>query len=432
MTLSPNGYIPRIIDTKIARYLQTFGAISIEGPKWCGKTWTSLNHANSVFYLMDPANNYSNRELARINPALMLDGDYPRAIDEWQEVPGIWDAVRFRVDQQPEAGSFILTGSATPPSESYRHSGVGRMALIKMSPMTLFESGDSTGEISFASILNAEPIPSILTNIDLPDLIDLTIRGGWPQTLKLSLQAAADVSSEYINVLTRNELFDDNNPRRDPDRLRRFLRSLARNNATLANDSILAADVGVIGATEQAAKEPSLTRNTVKAYIDDLRKIFVIDEIPAWDANLRSRSRLRKTPKRIFCDPSLAVQALSANRESLLTDLNTYGFLFENLVLRDLSVYATAADASLYHYRDNSGLEADAIIEHADGAWSAFEVKLGAHRVDAAATSLLRLRDKIVAGGAEPPRSLAVITGGGIGQLRDDGVYVVPINALRP
>jgi len=431
VSLQKNGYIDRIIDTKIEEYLSLFGAILIEGPKWCGKTWTSLNHGNSVTYIMDPAGNYSNRTLAQLNPALVLSGNAPLVIDEWQEVPGIWDAVRFDIDQNPGRGKYILTGSVLPPKNSYRHSGAGRIAVIKMRPMTLFESMDSPGKVSIGSIFNNEKFEPFMANIDLPHLIDITIRGGWPETLKLPVAKAGSVAAEYINAVVKNQLFRDDQPKRDQAKLHKLLRSLARNNATMASAKTLSADIEGAEKQVQAAEEISVSRDSVSDYLKSLGEIFIIEEIPPWNPEVRSKMIMRQAPKRIFSDPSLAISALGMSRERLMKDLKTFGFMFENLCLRDLAVYAGFYGGSLFHYHDNSELEVDAIVEMPDGAWGAFEIKLGEGQVEAAAKTLLRLRDKIVSAGAGSPACLAIITGGGIARIRDDGIYVLPINILR-
>jgi len=425
------GYIPRIIDEKIDEYLKTFGAVCIEGPKWCGKTWTSLNHANSVTYIMDPAGNYSNRTLARINPALVLPGDAPHLIDEWQMVPGIWDAIRFDIDQNPGYGKYLLTGSALPPYDKYAHSGTGRIASIRMRPMTLFESMDSTGMISLGAIFAKEKFKPFMANIDLFQLIDITIRGGWPETLKLPIKKAGSVAAEYINAVVKNELFRDDQSKRDQIKLRKLLRSLARNNATTASIKTLSMDTDGTERQFQNEKEIHISRDSVTEYIKSLTEIFVIEEIPPWNPEIRSKAIMRQASKRIFSDPSLAVAALGANRERLAQDLKTFGFMFENLCLRDLAVYAGFYGGNIFHYHDNSELEIDAIVEMPDGAWGAFEVKLGEDQVETAANTLLRMSDKMVTAGAEPPACLVVITGGGIARLRDDGIYVLPVNAIR-
>ena len=430
MTIRKTGYLPRIIDNKIEEYLEVFGALSIEGPKWCGKTWTSLNHANSVNYIMDPAGGYSNRERARLNPALALEGKAPHLIDEWQEVPGIWDAVRFDVDKEHSAGKYILTGSVSPPRGEYSHSGTGRFALIRMRPMSLFESGDSLGIISFGALFQGERFEPFSADIDLKRLVDITVRGGWPEALSIPVRSAMLMSAEYLNLISKNEMFRSSDKRRNTAKLGKLLRAVARNNATTVNLSTLSLDSDP--EQKQSEDEIKISRQTTTEYLDDLKRIYVTEDIPGWLPEIRSKTRIRMAPKMIYADPSLAVAALGLNSDRLLHDLNTYGFMFENLCLRDISVYAENIDATVYHYRDNSGLEADAIVEMPDGAWGAFEIILGEHQVEAASASLRRLRDKMVASGAEPPACLCVITGGGFGRLRDDGTYVIPINALKP
>ena len=431
MSLQKPGYIRRIIDTKIEDYLQLFGAISIEGPKWCGKTWTALTHANSVVYIMDPADNYNSKTLARLNPALVLPGAAPHMIDEWQEVPGIWDAVRFDIDQNPGHGKYILTGSVLPPQGSYMHSGAGRIATIQMRPMTLYESGDSSGEISLQAILNNEEIKPFMVSLDFLRLINITIRGGWPETLTLPIEKSSSVATEYINAVVRSEFFHEEQSKRNQLKLRKLIRSLARNNATTVNIGTLTMDVDGSDRLSQSGEDIEISRHSVVEYVKDLIRIHVIEEIPAWNPEIRSTTIMRKAPKRVFTDPSLAIAALGADRDRMLQDLKTFGFMFENLCLRDLAVYAGHYGGSLFHYRDNSELEVDAIIELPNGTWGAFEIKLGEDKVESAAGALLRMRDKVVSAGTPPPACLAVITGGSIARRRDDGVYVLPINTLR-
>jgi len=431
MALKQDGYKPRLIDKKLSEYLKLFGAVSVEGPKWCGKTWTSLYHANSVSYIMDPAGNYSNRTRAELNPSLVLDGKTPRVIDEWQEVPGIWDAVRFDVDRVPGFGKYILTGSVTPPRESYRHSGAGRIAIVRMRPMTLYESGDSTGAVSFASLFSGKKIKPFAADIDLARLIDITIRGGWPQTLAVPIKKAGSVSAEYINALLKNDLFNGAFSKRDTAKLYVLLLSLARNNATTVTESTLTGDIDGERRKGQSGDEVILSRNSVMEYIADLKRIFVIEDIPGWNPGIRSKTRIRMSAKTMFADPSLAIAALGIGRRQLFDDLNTFGFMFENLCLRDLSAYTEFYGGSLYHYRDNSNLEVDAIAEMKDGSWGAFEIKLGENQADAAAQTLLRLKNKMTNNGAVEPSCLAVISGGGLGRKRNDGVYVIPVNALK-
>jgi len=431
MSLRKKKYIARITDAKIKEYLEIFGAILIEGPKWCGKTWTALNHAESAIYIMDPAGNYSNRTLARLNPINILSGTKPRVIDEWQEVPGIWDAVRFDIDQNPSFGKYILTGSSLPPQDSYMHSGTGRIATIQMRPMTLYESADSSGEISFETVFRNAEFEPFQSNMDILHLIDITIRGGWPETLKLPIERAGKVATEYINAVVRNEFFLEAVSKRNHAKLRKLIRSLARNNSTTASIKTLSMDLDGSERGHQNEADVAISRHTVSETLKSLKEIFVIEEIPAWSPDIRSTVIMRQAPKRIFTDPSLAIAALGIERKRLLHDLNTFGFMFENLCLRDLAVYADFYGGNIYHYHDNSELEVDAIVEMQDGSWGAFEIKLGEEQVESAAKTLKRMRDKMTAGGVSPPKCLAIITGGGIAQKRSDGVYVLPINALK-
>ena len=432
MSLRKNGYLDRIIDAKINKYLELFGAILIEGPKWCGKTWTSLNHANSATYIMDPADNYSNKVLAQINPSLILSGDPPHLIDEWQEVPGIWDAVRFDIDQNPGFGKYFLTGSVSPPHDSYLHSGAGRIATIQMRPMTLYESMDSTGNISLEGLFNKELFEPFSAHLDLVHLINITVRGGWPETLKLPINEAGSVATEYINAIVKNEMFRENQAQRNQAKLRKLLRSLARNNATTASLKTLQTDTDNADRQAQSKEDVLISRASVTEYLGNLKEIFVIEEIPPWNPEIRSKTIMRQSSKRIYSDPSLAIAAIGTSGERLLRDLKTFGFMFENLCLRDLAVYAGFHGGSIYHYHDNSELEVDTIIEMPDGAWGAFEIKLGEVQIESAAKTLLRLKDKTVSAGSVPPVCLAVITGGGIARVRNDGVIVVPINTLKP
>ncbi|MCL2221371.1 MAG: DUF4143 domain-containing protein [Oscillospiraceae bacterium] len=431
MSMRKKEYIERVADSKIKEYLELFGAILIEGPKWCGKTWTALNHASSAVYIMDPTGNYSNRTLARLNPAHILSGEKPRVIDEWQEVPGIWDAVRFDIDQNPAFGKYILTGSSLPPQDSYLHSGTGRIATIQMRPMTLSESNDSSSAISFGAIFKNEKFEPFAAHIDILHLIDVTIRGGWPETLKLPSNKAGKVAIEYINAVVRNEFFLETVSRKNQAKLRKLLRSLARNNSTTASIKTLSMDIDGSERASQSGEDLTISRHTVVETLKSLKEIFVIEEIPAWSPKIRSKAIMRQAPKRIFTDPSLAIAALGVSRERLLQDLGTFGFMFENLCLRDLAVYAGFYGGNIYHYHDNSELEVDAIVEMPDGSWGAFEIKLGDAQVESAAAALKRMRDKMTAGGVPPPECLAVITSGGIAQKRTDGVYVLPINAMK-
>jgi len=424
MTLKKDGYKTRVVDEKIERYLHIFGALLIEGPKWCGKTWTALAHSKTVRYIMNPSAGVNYKETARTDPSLLLTGEEPILIDEWQEAPNLWDAVRFEVDQSNTRGRFILTGSTKPRISDVAHSGAGRIARIRMRPMSLFETGVSTGNVSLTDILAGNDIKPSVNEIGLMELIEITCRGGWPANLHIPKDDAMEIPKQYIEAIAQTDMSQIDDVRRDPERVKKLLRSFARNNSTPVANSTLLNDLLENG--------ESFSPNTISSYVSALSRLFIIDEIPGWDPGIRSRARIRTSPKRLFSDPSLAVAALRIGPENLKFDLNTFGFLFENLCIRDLLIYADYSDGSVYHYRDSNSYEADAIIESKGGNWSAFEIKLGEHRVNEGAASLLALKNKIMADGGKPPASLCVITGGGLAYRRDDGVYNIPINALSP
>ncbi|MDR0958744.1 MAG: DUF4143 domain-containing protein [Propionibacteriaceae bacterium] len=425
MTLRPPQYRPRLLDPVISRLLASVGAVSVEGPRWCGKTWASLNQAESAFFVADPAGGFRNREVAQLDPSAVLDGASPRVIDEWQEAPGLWDAVRFTVDQRPGKGHFILTGSSTPADDAVIHSGAGRIARIRMRPMTLPESGDAKTQVSLSDLLTGEkPIPTAMGTFTLTQIADLVVRGGWPGTLSLGPDQAAQVLETYLEASARTDISTIDTSRRDPAKMTALIRSLARNTATTATQATLRRDMA-------NHFDATLSETTLRHYLAILHRLYLIEEIPAWEPALRSPIRLRQSPKRILADPSLAAVALSATPEHLIAEPKTLGFLFENLVLRDLLVYAHVLGGSLHHYRDSTDLEADAILTLPQGDWAAFEIKLGHPQIDNAAATLLRLAEKITAAGHRPPRALAVIVGtGAFSHVRDDGVTVIPIDAL--
>ncbi|MDR3147346.1 MAG: DUF4143 domain-containing protein [Treponema sp.] len=424
MALTEEGYLPRLVDGKIARYIKLFGALSIEGPKWCGKTWTALNHANSVVYILDPANEYANREAARLNPASILEGRDPLLIDEWQEVPGIWDAVRFAADRTKQKGLFLLTGSATPRDSAFVHSGAGRIARIRMRSMSLFESGISQGSVSLQQLFDgAATIPGTRSKLTQDTLIDLLIRGGWPGNIGVSGEDAGILPQQYIEALAGTDISHADNKRRNPQLVLLLLAALARVTATPALNNTITADI--------QARFGDITRQTVSDYLSSLARLYVIDEIPQWFPELRDKLRLRKTPKRILTDPSIAVSALKARAGDLKRDPRTLGALFENLCLRDLLIYADAADAKLSHYRDGNGLEVDVILEQGT-TWAALEIKLSAHRIEEGVRALTRLSAKVQAKGAPPPAFLGVITSGGPSYTREDGIHIIPVDCLGP
>ncbi len=421
------GYMPRIIDREVEEYLSAFGAVCVEGPKWCGKTWTSSYHCDSEIYLGDPADNFQNRELAELSPELVLDGDTPRLIDEWQEVPSIWDAVRYRVDQNPKKGQFILTGSATPVHKGILHSGAGRIARLRMRPMSLYESGDSEGSVSLEGLCHGELAPCMTKEVTLQKLTELIVRGGWPGSLGLSMKQAALLPKKYLDAVIADDAYRIDGIKRDVSKMRLLLRSLARNESTTASNRTLARDV-------KAVDDEDIDINTVASYLDIFRRLFLLEDQPPFATEIRSSVRLKQAEKRHFVDPSLACALLQVTPDALLRNLQTFGFLFEALCERDLRIYAESFGANLYHYQDYTGREVDAVIEMPDGTWCAFEIKLGANQIDTAASGLLELQKQMKADPkGTPPTVLCVLCGlTNAAYQREDGVLVVPITELKP
>ena len=421
-----DGYKPRLIDSRIDTYLKTFGAVCVEGPKWCGKTWTSAAHANSEIFIGDPSGNFQNRQLAQMSPALVLEGDSPRLIDEWQEVPAIWDAVRYTVDQSPEKGQFILTGSATPNHKGIMHSGAGRIGKLHMRPMSLYESGISKGTVSLSALCSDSLDSAMTGEVDIRQIIECIVRGGWPANLDIPIDQAALLGGQYLDAIINDDAFRIDGIKRDTHKMRLLIRSLARNESTTVTNKKLKNDI-------KEVDDEDIDAETIAAYLDVFERLFLIDNQPPFAAKIRSSVRVKQAEKRHFADPSLACAALGLTPDMLLGDLETLGFLFEALCERDLRIYAECFGASLYHYQDYSGREIDAVLALPDGSWAAFEIKLGANQIDAAAASLLKLRDEIASeDGGIPPRVLCVICGlSNAAYRRPDGVYVVPVTALR-
>lgn len=420
------NYMPRIIDNTIQKYLKTFGAVCIEGPKWCGKTWTSLYHSNSKILLGDPSGNFQNRQLAELSPSLILNGEKPRLIDEWQEVPPIWDAVRHQVDQSTQKGQYILTGSATPNHKGILHSGAGRIAKLHMRPMSLYESKDSSGTVSLEALCHGKLTPTMTGEVDLNKIIQLIIRGGWPGSLSLTVDQASLLPAEYLNAVIDDDVFRIDGIKRNTTKMRLLLRSLARNESTTVTNKTLKNDIKEID-------DEDIDVETVKEYLDIFERLFITDNQPPFSTGVRSSVRVKQAVKRHFSDPSLACSLLKVTPSSLLGDLETLGFLFESLCERDLKIYAESFGASLYHYQDYQNREIDAVIELSDGQWCAFEIKLGANQIDGAAESLLNIKRSIENDPkGKPPAILCVLCGlTNAAYQRPDGVYVVPITALK-
>lgn len=419
-------YKPRIIDHQMEEYLSAFSAICVEGPKWCGKTWTSSYHSKSEIYIGDPAGNFQNRQLAELSPALVLEGETPRLIDEWQEVPPLWDAVRYKVDQTAQKGQFILTGSATPNHKGILHSGAGRIARLRMRPMSLWESGDSSGKVSLKQLCQGKVTPAMTGEVDLKKLIELIIRGGWPGSLGLTLEHAALLPAQYLDAVIDDDVYRMDGVKRDTQKMRLLLRSLARNESTTVTNKTLMKDI-------KAVDDEDIDGNTVAAYLDIFKRLFITDNQPPFSSSIRSSVRVKQAEKRHFADPSLACALLKATPASLLGDLETLGFLFEALCERDLRIYAEAFGAQLYHYQDYKNQEIDAVVELPDGQWCAFEIKLGANQIDAAAVNLLEIKKQIEADPkGKPPAVLCVLCGmANAAYQRPDGVFVVPVTALK-
>jgi len=420
--LTMPGYRPRLAESDIARALDRVGAVLIDGARACGKTWTARRFARSEARLDDRGTML----LAETAPEAVLAGGVPRLLDEWQHAPTLWNSVRRECDDRARPGQFILTGSAKPADDITRHSGMGRIARVRMRPMSLFESGHSGGEVSLGALFDGRTAAALpRSDATLTDVAAYICAGGWPANLGAPAADAGRTIGDYVNEAARVEVSGAVGVRHQPEALLRLMRSVARNVSTEANVTRLAADTG---------GQTPLARGTATAYLRALERIFVVETQPAWSVQMRSRATLRKTPKIHFVDPSLAASALRATPRRLLTDPETLGLLFESLVVRDLRVYSQAETGSVYHYRDNVGLEAGAIVERNDGAWLAVEVKLSPspQSVDTAAASLLRLRDKVAQRRADDLAALLVVTSTGAAYRRPDGVQVAPITALGP
>lgn len=421
MTLTKDGYRPRLIDSHIGFGLTAMGAVCVEGPRWCGKTWACLNQASSCFMVSESQFTlYS----AKMDPSSTLNGDYPRLIDEWQDVPSIWDAVRTRVDSEARKGMFLLTGSSVPSYDRIMHSGAGRISVVRMHTMSLFESGDSSGSVSLKDIFDGKTVSVATEKTSLGQLIYLAIRGGWPGLIGAEEDAASHANRSYVDRFLRYDLsrVDD---RRSISKMEAVMKSLARNESTLANDSTIIKDVTQFD-------DQSITESTLSVYMDVLDRALLLEPQQSFNPRYRSSMRVAKSVKRHFADPSLSVALMGLSREKMESNLNTFGFIFEAMCERDLRVYAEALGGSLYHYRDYKGNEIDAVVELPDGRWGAFEIKLGFNQVDDAADHLIRMKRKMESESERPPSLLCVIVGVSEFALRrPDGVYVVPITALR-
>ena len=421
------GYKSRIADRLLARKLAGKGAVLLEGAKWCGKTTTAEQIAKSILYMSESGKIEQNRQLAKINPSLLLKGDKPRLIDEWQVAPTLWDSVRFEADHNAGLGLFILTGSSVPPDMSeVIHSGTGRIGWLKMRPMSLWESGDSTGEVSLEDLFTSPESISGITSMDLERIAFLTCRGGWPLSVKMDDEIALDQAFDYIEAVEKRDISMADGVTRDAVRTHRILRSYARHQGAQASYGTIKADLS-------SNESDNFDEDTIASYISALKKIFVIEDSEAWNPNLRSKSAIRTSDTRYFTDPSIATAALGLGPADLMNDLNTFGLIFETLCVRDLRVFAEALNGKVYHYRDKTGLECDAVIHLRNGCYGLVEIKIGGDDlISDGVRTLKALEAKIDPERMKKPSFLMVLTGvGPYAYKREDGVYVVPIGCLK-
>ena len=417
-----SNYIIRISDRLLKRMLESTGAVLVEGAKWCGKTQSSLQIANSVVYMQDPDEGPGYLAIADTKPSLLLEGETPLLLDEWQMAPVIWDAVRFAVDKRGLMGQFILTGSATPSDNETSHSGTGRIARMLMRPMSLFESNESNGSISLKDLFDGKADIAAKSTLTIEQLAHAICRGGWPAAV-ISGKQSPQIAMNYVDAVINLDVQRVDGVEKDPERVRVLLQSLARNISTMATARTIMDDMQV--------NESSITDKTLGSYLNALRRIFVVEDVPAWQPSLRSKTAIRTSHKRQFVDPSIATAVMRTNAKGILQDFETFGFLFESLCTRDLRIYAQAVDGGVFHYRDKSELESDLVIKLHDGRWAAVEVKLGMKQIEEAAANLIKLQQKIDTVKMNHPSFLMVLTGGQVAYKRADGVLVVPIGCLR-
>ena len=423
---SPENYKSRVIDSLVERYLNICGAICIEGPKWCGKTWTSSIHSKSEYIVDDPKNNFSNRMLAELNPSFILQGDTPRMIDEWQEVPSIWDAVRSEIDMRHKKGQIILTGSSTPKSKGILHSGTGRIVSLRMNTMSLFESGDSTGQVSLQDLCNGKLEMQMTNEVPLETLAYYIVRGGWPENIEVKMKDAHIMPQAYMETVIKEDLSKlDDDTDYNPHKVNLLLKSLARNETTTVSELRLLNDI-------QENDFESMSRNTISKYLSAFNRLFLLNNQSPFSPNIRSSLRVKQSEKRHFSDPAMACAMLGITPSKLMNDMETFGFMFEALVEHDLGIYAQSFGGKLYHYQDYKNQEIDAVIELEDGEWCAFEIKLGAKKIDEGASNLIKVCNSIVENGGKAPKVKCVICGlSNAAYQRADGVFVVPITALK-
>lgn len=420
-------YKPRIVDELVEKDLRIFGAICIEGLKWCGKTWTSFHHANSEFFVGDPSGNFSNRMLAEVEPYTVLKGDTPRLIDEWQEVPALWDATRAFVDENGNKGQIILTGSSTPVNKGVLHSGTGRIKSIRMNTMSLYESGDSSGVISLKDLYENRFESKILEETNLEKLAYLIVRGGWPGNIDVNENDCDELALGYMENVIKTDLKQlDKDIDYNEHKAKLILKSLARNESTTVSNNKILDDI-------IENDNSSISKNTLSKYLDAFNRMFLFNNQEPFSPNIRSSLRVKQMEKRHFSDPAMACAILKLTPKKMMNDLKTFGFMFEAMVERDLSIYSQSLGAKLFHYQDYKNNEIDAVIELEDGNWCAIEIKLGLNKVEDGSKNLIEVCKDIVDNGGKEPIMKCVIYGvGNMAYKNADGVYIIPITALKP
>ena len=420
-------YRNRVVDTILQEKLEGKGAVLIEGPKWCGKTTTAEQIAKSVLYMDDPQSKEQNVNMAALNPKRLLSGETPRLIDEWQIAPKLWDAIRFEVDHRDDLGQFVLTGSAVPPdTKEITHSGTGRFSWLMMRPMSLYESGESTGEVSLSRLFEGKGEVDGESKLDLERIAFLICRGGWPRSIDMRDKIALNQAIDYYDAVVHSDINRADGVEKNPERVKRLMRSLARNQGQQIANTAIAADIA-------ANDESTLNQETVASYISALKKIFVVEDMPAWNPNLRSKSAIRTSDTRYFVDASIAAAALGIGPNDLINDLNTMGFLFETMCVRDLRVYAEALGGSVYHFRNKAGLECDAVVHLRNGSYGLIEIKLGGEKlIREGVETLTALTESIDTSKMKEPAFRMILTAADqYAYRREDGICIVPVGCLK-
>jgi len=420
-------YRNRVVDAILQEKLEGKGAVLIEGPKWCGKTTTAEQIAKSVLYMDDPQSKEQNVNMAALNPKRMLSGETPRLIDEWQIAPKLWDAIRFEVDHRDDLGQFVLTGSAVPPdTKEITHSGTGRFSWLMMRPMSLYESGESTGEVSLSRLFEGKGEVDGESKLDLERIAFLICRGGWPRSIDMRDKIALNQAIDYYDAVVHSDINRADGVEKNPERVKRLMRSLARNQGQQIANTAIAADIAV-------NDESTINQETVAGYISALKKIFVVEDMPAWNPNLRSKSAIRTSDTRYFVDASIAAAALGIGPNDLINDLNTMGFLFETMCVRDLRVYAEALGGSVYHFRNKAGLECDAVVHLRNGSYGLIEIKLGGEKlIREGVETLTSLTESIDTSKMKEPAFRMILTAADqYAYRREDGICIIPVGCLK-